>query len=120
MPNGTEVERWCLTLAETATVFGRATQLFYRWINDGRFPAPVLQALDYPITRNYKVKKGVKVPQRAGVYTPEEVRAAVNALGPHLSMVAYYRKDHENERVNLFIKMAEARRALGLPATKGD
>lgn len=110
MPNGTEVERWCMTLAETADIFGRSAQLFYRWINDGRFPAAVLTALDYPITRDYKVKKGVKVSQQVAVYTPEEIRAAVGALGPHLSMVAYYRQDHTNERAALFSAMETARR----------
>lgn len=120
MPQG-DMQRWVFTKTEVAEVFGRVVKMFYRWVNDGRFPAPVVTAVDYPIRRDYKNKTDVKVPQTVDVYTVEEVRAAINALGPHLSQVAYYRKDHSRERRALYDAVRRARSSIGLPElAEGD
>jgi hypothetical protein len=119
LPVGT-VSRWVFTKTEVAEIFGRAPKMFYRWVNEGRFPKPVLTATDYPITRNYKNKKDVRVPQTVDVYTVEEVRAAITALGPHLSTVSYYRKDHDTLRRALFSAVREARKGLNLPELAPD
>ncbi|KRW94271.1 AlpA family transcriptional regulator [Paracoccus sp. MKU1] len=113
-PDGRVVERWCMTKAEVAEIFGRSTKLFYHWIKDGRFPDTVLTATDTFITRDYKNKKGVKVPQTVGVYSSEEVIAAINALGPHLSNVVYFRTDHDREREMVAMAVAEARASIGV------
>lgn len=113
-PDGRVIDRWCMTKAEAAEVFGRALKLFQRWALDGRFPEAVLTAIDTSTTRDYSKKKGVKVPQRVKVYTAEEIRAAANALGPHLSNVIYYRRDHLAEREKVFAAVSAARTALGI------
>ena len=116
MPDGTvDVARWVFTKSEVAEVLGVSVKGFYLWINDGRFPKPILTAVDYPITRDYKDKKGVKVPQTVDVYTADEVKAAISVLGKHLSKVKYYRKDHTNERSALYRAIHAARKRQGLP-----
>lgn len=119
MPQG-NVERWVFTKTEVADVFGRVVKMFYKWVNDGRFPKPVVTAVDYPISRDYKTAKDVQVPQTVDVYTVEEVRAAVKALGPHLSTVAYYRRDHDTARRAVYSAVRAARISIGLPELKEE
>lgn len=115
MPDKSVDARWVFTKQELAQVLGVTVKGFYLWVNDGRFPRPVLTATDYPITRDYKEKKRVRVPQTVDVYTEKEVRAAIGVLGEHLSRVKYYRNDHTREREALFHAVRAARRAQGLP-----
>lgn len=121
LPDGTTDDTmWVFTKSEVAEVLGVTPKGFYLWVNDGRFPKPILTAVDYPITRDYKEKKDVKVPQTVAVYLEQEVRAAVNILGAHLSKVKYYRKDHMDERDALYAAIHTARERQGLPKTLPD
>ena len=113
-PTGTVVRRWCMTQHEMASVMGKSSKLFYQWVSDGRFPASILTAVDFSIKRDYSKAKEVKVPQTVAVYTSEEVVAAVKALAPHLSTVAYYRKDHVEEIEKVTAAVHRARAAIGL------
>lgn len=122
---GNVTERWCLTRREMAALLGRNLNLFYLWTRDGRFPPAVLMAIDYSTQRDYKdkqgnvVKTGVVVPHPVECYTSEEAIAAVNALGPHLAYVAYYRHDHDDAKRKVAEAVAAARATLNIQ-TKGD
>lgn len=112
-PDGRRFERWCMTKADAARVLGRSTKLFYHWINDGRFPDTVLVSSESFI-RDYRSKKGVQITQPVGVYAPEEVVAAVHALGQHFTRVHYYRVDHVQVREEVFTAVRNARGAIGI------
>lgn len=78
-----EAEVLTFTKAELAAIFDRPTKQIQQWVADGRLPAPVSRAKVVGVERNW-----------IDVYYEDEVRAIVNALGPWLADLIYFRCDH--------------------------
>lgn len=113
-PNGVKTHVWCMTKAEVSEFLGKTRKMFYTWVSDGRFPDAVITGFDLKTRDWYAHAETVEVPQKVGVYHAQEVIAAVEALGEHLSRVLYYRRDHEEERERLYDAVWAAREALGI------
>lgn len=69
--------------AEVADVFERPTKQIQQWAADGRIPPTAIKAKVEGVERNW-----------LDVYSEAEVRAIVEALGPFLSELIYFRCDH--------------------------
>lgn len=69
--------------AELATIFDRPTKQIQQWAADGRIPPTVHRAKDVGRERNW-----------IDVYTLAEAKAIIDALGPFLADLIYFRCDH--------------------------
>lgn len=72
------------TRKEIGEVFGRPGKQLQVWGLDGRIPLPMLSARCESTERSW-----------SDVYTVPEVRAMVEALGPYLAEVVYFRIDNK-------------------------
>lgn len=97
------------TVAELADMLGQSRGTVYRWIENGQLPAPVVDC---------EVETGVF--GRAGattmmdVYLEDEVRAILDALGPHLASMHYYRQDHTDVIEKVFAGVDHVRKEYGI------
>ena len=69
--------------AELATIFDRPTKQIQQWAADGRISPTIHRAKDVGRERNW-----------IDVYTLAEAKAIIDALGPFLSDLIYFRCDH--------------------------
>ncbi len=109
--DGTTGRRVMFSKAMVAELLGVKPKAFYEWVNDGRFPQSVVEGKFI----NQRVRDGIpqQLVQWTAGYTLHEVRAAIEALGPHLSTMTYYRQDHQPTRKELFRRVTEARVSIG-------
>lgn len=78
-----EMIKLTFSKAEVAAVFNRPVKQIQQWAADGRIPASVQRAKVVGKERNW-----------IDIYHEDEVRAMVEALGPFLADLIYFRCDH--------------------------
>jgi hypothetical protein len=87
-----------LNIPRTALALDKLYQNVWRWIGKDMLPAPVIKLLA----------------NEQPVYHVSEVEVFIQVLGKHFGDFAYYRKDHEATRSELYDKANKVRIKLNL------
>jgi len=95
---GMETRLPILNIPRTADALDKLYQNVWRWVDKEMLPAPVL----HTVTSNQPV------------YHKAEVEVFIRVLGEHFENFAYYRRDHESTRKQIFEKIQKVRTKLNL------
>jgi hypothetical protein len=99
LPDGTKKQLLVLSVPKTAQMLQCLYQTFWRWIDHGTVPKPVLRSTT---ARPYLV------------YTVDEVRTLIEEIGAHQKDVSYLRNDHHEVRGRIEQRFSEIRSKLGI------
>jgi hypothetical protein len=99
LPNGKTQEMLVLNVPKTAQMLQLLYQTFWRWIDHGTLPAPVLRSVTARPTLMYHL---------------DEVRTLIEEIGGHQKTVSYLRLDHVEVRGRIEQRFSEIRNRLGI------
>jgi hypothetical protein len=93
---GRTYQRVTFTVEELAFAVNRRVEVVYRWIRKDMFPKPTSHTDDLPN-------------QHSKVYRLKEAEALVYVMGEHQKATPYYRQDHSDTKVWLFVEFVKAK-----------
>ncbi|MET4190638.1 MULTISPECIES: hypothetical protein [unclassified Bradyrhizobium] len=99
LPSGKKAELLALSVPKTAQMLQLLYQTFWRWVDHGTVPKPVLRSVTARVYLMYSV---------------EEVRVLIEEIGGHQKEVSYLRKDHTIVRERIEQRFIAIRKTLGI------
>lgn len=95
--NGRSVSSVPHNIVALAKVLQRGNKIIYRWIAEGRFPAP-----RWTIAGSDAEKHKSEMNPKGKYYTVAEVEVLAKVMGRHQTKFAYYQAHHTETREELF------------------
>ncbi len=101
LPRGAIVEMPVASVPETAKLLQLLYQTFWRWVNNGIVPRPVI------MTTKDRLRP-------FPVYHKEEIRILIEEIGAHQEVIRYLRKDHKEVRERIEQRFTKIRKTLNI------